>query len=991
MNVAKSMGQRPMLRPRLTSFFEKEFAKLNPAQKKAVETIEGPLMVLAGPGTGKTQIVAMRVANILKKTQMRPSNILCLTYTKSGAAAMRDRLRGLIGPDAYGVTIDTIHGFCNTTITSHPEIFEDFGALEHVSDIERYRIIHRIIDELMPDCILVPRKFPYSRTKDIIDRISLLKREGVTDRARLLKISEEYTKTMQTMSRAGSKQQEKDLRTARKFRELLEVFFRYQEILQEEGRYDYEDMILRIIEALEDDEMLLASLKERYQYILLDEAQDCNGAQWKLLHILTSDPDRHPNFFIVADDDQAIFRFQGAHLQSLLTFQEKFPKAPIVTLEESYRCTQSILDAAHSLIAKNSERLVGKVPGITKDLRSAVGKKGSDPVLLRPPSDMSEPWLVADIIEERLRKGVSPQEIAIIVQTNAELPILYDVLSSRKIPVEMSGKVDLLSHPLIREVISILRAIENPDDDHIFLNALSCSSFGLPALDLVRLHHLAREKTMSPPQLVTALKHKEIPDRTFFEEEKLLKAAETLLALHVHAPNRTVLETLERIFHECNLRNPLDIAVAQEFFDRMKQRAYEQPNFSLPALLSDLAFYASNDYKDLRLTYDLPHLVEEGVQLLTAHKSKGLEFHTVILPNFREGHWEKRRRPASISIPEDLLFGWSKEQRAFEQSQDERRLAYVAMTRAKNELIFTCPLELTTGDSLKSVSPSGFFAEAGNLPEEHRAITSPEEASTLLHPVVHDSSLETRAFLLECVKNFSLSPSALNDFLEDPKQFLDKHLLRLPEAREPSYAYGNAIHHILAEWGTARMRGNSMSEKEVLQKFSEHLEKREVLTTPERKRLEQLGRESLSRYYASHLKETSAYIHRVEFPLHAHLPDPKDLFKEGIPLKGKIDRIDLRSPNDRRAIVYDYKTGKPKMPAEIEKYGYRRQLLFYDLLIRQALPLLDPEEFVLSFVGEEGEVPLERSYTFTDSERREFVEVIRAVWGKIVALDFTPL
>src|SRR3989344_949220 len=230
--------------------FESRFAELNDAQKLAVEAIEGPVMVVAGPGTGKTEVVAMRTANILRRMQMRPGNILCLTFSKSGATAMRRRLREIIGSDAYGVTVETIHGFCNNIIGQHPHVFEEWDARSQISDVERYRELNKIIDQLLPDTALVSKKSPYARTKDILERISQLKREGVTNRAVLLRTAEEYEQRMAEKSREGTKAHDRNLLLARKYRDFLEVFFRYQEMLLATGRYDYADMILYVTEAL---------------------------------------------------------------------------------------------------------------------------------------------------------------------------------------------------------------------------------------------------------------------------------------------------------------------------------------------------------------------------------------------------------------------------------------------------------------------------------------------------------------------------------------------------------------------------------------------------------------------------------------------------------------------------------------------------------------------------------------------------------------------
>lgn len=959
-----------------------------------METIEGPVMVVAGPGTGKTEVVSMRVANILQETQMRPGNILCLTFSKSGATAMRKRLRDIIGPDAYGVTVDTIHGFCNGIITQHPHVFEEWSSLEQISDVERYRSLNKIIDQLMPHTTLVNKKDPHARTRDILGRISQLKREGVTDREELLRIADEYEAHMAGKSKEGTKVHEKNLLAAQKFRDFLQVFFLYQEMLERTGRYDYDDMILNVIQALESEDWMLARLQELYQYVLVDEFQDTNGAQNRFIEILTQDPtgSHHPNLFIVGDDDQAIYRFQGANLSNILSFRERFPSAPVIPLTISYRCTQAILNAAANLISHNTERLVGRIPDLEKNLTSSVSSEGMSPVLLLSPSDMSEPWMLADLVEDRLKEGMSPSEIAILVQTNRELPGIYEVLKARDIPVQMTGKIDLLSHPLVVQAIAILRAVHTPEESGVLAAALACECFDCNPVDLAKIFAMRRELHVSVLDALLQFKDNgEHPDVSLSNPETLLTALSTIVDLHQKIPSRTVVQTLEHTLKECNILSAfkdgvmdiLDFAAIQEFFDRIQQRAYEQPSFSFETFLSDLEFYMNDDYGDLRLSYDLPHLTKEGVQLMTAHKSKGLEFHTVIISNFREGHWDRRRNPPSLSVPEDLLFGWEKDQKSFEQNQDERRVAFVAITRAKRELIFTCPNELTTGESLRAVSPSGFFSECGDLSEETREARDPERMSTLLSPNVRDFNEETKAFLLRRIENFSLSPTALNDFLEDPQLFVQRHLLMVPQAKESHFAYGNAVHHVLAMWGLSVRDAEPLTRPQLLAEFSSHLQHKELLPLSEFVRLESLGHETLQRYYDEFLQQPYPIVYKVEFDLSARLGD--------IPIKGKIDRIDLLEPHSTAAVIYDYKTGTPKAPKQILDYGYHRQLVFYALLIEKSSLPLDPKEFVLEFVGEGSEHAVRRTYSISSQEKQELEALIEKVWAKIIALDFSPL
>lgn len=976
--------------------FSTAYDRLNDAQRQAVDSIEGPLMVVAGPGTGKTQVIALRVANILKKTQMRPGNVLCLTFSVSGATAMRERLRSLIGSDAYGVTVKNFHGFCNDLIAEHPLVFDDWSALEQISDVERYRAVNGIIDEMMPDLQLVSKKMPYMRTSDILSRISTLKREGVTDRSRLLEVADEYEQTMSSKSKEGTKAHEKNVMAARKFRDFLGIFFRYQEMLSKTQRYDYEDMILYVLDALKKEDWLLQGLQERYQYVLVDEFQDTNGAQYGLVDTLTSYPtvDHEPNVCIVGDDDQAIYRFQGANLTNILAFRKRFPDAPVVALTTSYRCTQSILDAASSLISQNTERLVGRIDDLNKDLVSGSNREQtSEPFMLLSPSDTTEPWMVAEQVQKRLDQGVAPEEIAILVQKNAELELYFDVLTAKGIPVQMSGKVDLLSHPYVQQSLAVLRYIEGSKENSTLANALGCACFGCHPVDLARLYAYVREGKASLYDVLLSIGTTDEPEVAFTDRDAVVHARNVLLDLSHKTGSRTLVETLEHVLKDTGLLeyargehdrfNPLDFAALQEFFERIKYRAYEQPELALRSLLADFEYYENPDYRELRLSYDLPHLTETGVQLMTAYQSKGLEFDTVFLVNFRHGHWDNKHSPAGVSIPEDLLFGWEKDQKKYEKQQDERRVAYVAMTRARNELIFTCPKRLTTGDKSRDVSPSAFFAEAGELSETLVELDEPESVSTLLFDtdIIHGESFN--AFLRERLETFALSVTALNHFLEDPQKFIELDLLRVPQAKESSLVYGNAVHEALKKWGLAVMSGDEPTQAAFMTTFKKYLEERELLTESEKSRLIALGEQDLPRYFEQRLHGFIPHVFRVEHAIGTHVGD--------VPIKGKIDRIDTESSESAKATVVDYKTGAPKSPSQIIEDGYLRQLVFYALLLENGMSILKPESFVLDFVGQGTDHPVERAFIVSQEQKKELTETIEAVWAKILALDFTAL
>jgi len=353
--------------------FQQAYQALNPRQKEAVDHIFGPLMVIAGPGTGKTQLLSVRIGRILEQTDYGPENILCLTFTNAGVEAMRKRLESFIGKDARKIGIYTFHAFCNQVIQDHPEYF-NMVEWQPISELEKYEWMEEIISQLTPDHPLYRGKGdPFVDVGNLISLNRIMKQEGWTrdivqkeidDYLEKIKSGEdeEFVYQVKTKnSKKGDLKWDKIREHEERFtrtKAALDVIEQYNKLLEQRKRYDYEDMINWVIDLFQENNGLLEDYWERYQFILVDEYQDTNGAQNEVLRLLT-DYDQ-PNVMVVGDDDQAIYRFQGANIGNMKSFADRFSGSglKVVVLEENYRSTQDILDAANQLIANNGNRLV---------------------------------------------------------------------------------------------------------------------------------------------------------------------------------------------------------------------------------------------------------------------------------------------------------------------------------------------------------------------------------------------------------------------------------------------------------------------------------------------------------------------------------------------------------------------------------------------------------------------------------------------------------
>ncbi len=969
--------------------FTAAYAALNAAQKQAVDTIEGPVMVIAGPGTGKTQILALRIANILLKTDTAPENILALTFTESGAKAMRERLLSYIGSAAYRVAIFTFHGFAERQIARYPDSYPKIIGGRAASDIDIVTIIETILNSGEVET-LRPAGNPQYYVKPIRSMVSDLKREYVTPNklAELIIKQENALDSIEKIHEKGAHKgkirgEYKDAeKSIEKNKALLFVYRHYEALMHEKNLYDFDDMIVETVEALSSNEDMLRDLQETYQYILADEHQDVNGSQNKILELLASYHDS-PNIFVVGDEKQAIFRFQGASLENFLYFGDLFKGTTTISLTENYRSGQEILDAAQSLI---------EVPdGPLKDLRVPLNAAyvSHSEVELRDFSHQAveDDWVVKKI-NELIEQNIPAKEIAVIVRSNQEVEYLSHLIRAAGHKVSASADSDVLHHPITHTIEELMRAVTSTDSKALF-TILHGAYWGITHIDLVKIL-AAQSYEKSLAEIVA--------------DESLLKeigVADVGKILHVSrvladARKRTITETphsvLAYMIEESGLKDfvmttdPLGAArVVRRLFDEIEEQVRRDKTVSMVDVVNALS---------LRRQYGLPlnapfiTIDSQAVHVMTAHKSKGLEFEVVIAPHLTDNSWGGRTTRANfkITIPGQL------NEEVHDAGDDERRLLYVLMTRAKSKLLVSSSETNTEG---KALSPSRLLSD---IEESNLHIVPTEDIEDEFVPLSTittrqpDSVLDTN-FITKLLSERGFSATSLNNYLRSPWDYFYRNILRISEIQPVHMQFGTAIHNVMERVTKEHMSSGKVASDTEIKGYLERELNKLPISTEDYTRLHQKGLEALL-VYIPHVSSSWPKKTRSEMSLRvvmdtgvAELPQ--------LPLTGKLDRLDF-DDEDHVLKVVDYKTGKPKTRNSIEGKtassdgGYKRQLVFYALL----LELYDDERYkcrngVLSFVEPDSKgVIHEEEFTISDEEIRELKEEIIIATKEIISGDF---
>lgn len=956
--------------------FDVIFGHLNPAQQEAVNTLEGPVLTLAGPGTGKTQIIAARIANILLKTDTRPENILCLTYTDAGTIAMRNRLVRFIGAEAYRVHIFTFHAFCNKVIQENSDHFGVRG-LDAISELEQKTWIRDIIDAF-PKGHLLKRYSGevYYDADRLLNLFQAMKQEdwsGELIRSKcdvyLQEIKDRDGFVYKKDSKFGKKGDPnpayfEEVKRMNQLKSATETFESYQSLLKKNNRYDFADMILWVIQAFRTNQAMLLNYQEQYHYFLVDEFQDTSGSQNHLLEQLI-DYWEKPNVFCVGDDDQSIFRFQGANVDNIHHFIARYqPK--LIRLTDNYRSSQSILDAAQTLIRFNETRIDDHKVLVAKN--AAVALLGAAPQVWNCFNPLHETAAVAESIQQLIQQGVQGKEIAVLYRNHKQADDLLTSFQTSGISVNTRRSEDILVHPLIRKLIHILRYLaaehKKPHSGESYVYELL--HFDFFKIDPLEIAHISvdlyrrnfKERTGSWREELkdAAVKVKPNLFTNSDPSQALTKASKLLEGWIAQSFNLTLQQLIENILNESGMlvqaltssEKQWNMQVLHSFFDFIKAECHKRPKYALPDILETLGLM---EEEGIRLPAERLLYAEHGVNFITAHASKGLEFEYVYLIGCNSNRWEKARKGNNqFKLPDNLF-----EINPAGETEENRRLFYVASTRAKKQLVLSFAQHDESG---KELEKSRFVAEM----EEYEAIQTIEQHvpdDTLLQfemilrstrKPVDKVNLFNNDLVDELLSNYSLSVTHLNAYLKCPTAFYFNNLIRVPAPMSSSMTFGSAVHFALEQlFKKMNLHPEKQfpADSELVADFVWYMRRsQDAFTDAEYKRRMEYGDDILRKFYHAYIGQWNK-ITSIERSY-------RNVVMEGVPLNGKLDKLEF---DGNLVNVVDYKTGKfanaskkfkapkPERTAETlsedkqiraeDRLGgdYWRQAVFYKLLL----------------------------------------------------------
>jgi DNA helicase-2/ATP-dependent DNA helicase PcrA len=902
---------------------------LNPAQRRAVRHGVGPLLIVAGAGTGKTKVLTHRIARLIAAKAARPDQILAVTFTEKAASEMEARVDVLVPYTSSFAEISTFNSFGERVLRDYAldaGYPPDFRLL---ADVDQAVFFRENLFRLPLDYYR-PLGQPTRHIQEVLEAIRRLKQEDVRP--------EDYVRYAEELGRGA--QDEAGRETARKHREIAQVYAAYQTLLKDQGLIDFEDQVTLVVDLLRRRPSVLDEVRRRYRYILVDEFQDTNYVQFELVKMLAAE---HRNLTVVGDDDQSIFRFRGASLSNILGFEAVFPEAERIVLTRNYRSTQPILDASYRLIRHNDPNRLEFKDRVDKRLRAASRLRAKSIHMLSFDTLAHEADAVADRVLALHGQGAAWRDMAVLVRRNADADPYLRSFNMKQIPYRFSGSRGLYQQEEIKILTAFIRALtdfENSRD--LFYLALS-DVYKADAYDLSRLAGHAEKKNLSlhdvfktiaggPSPVEIGAKTEETVKRIFADIGSFSELAGAKSAGEV------VYAFLERTGYLKSLVSPMTVESevrvknVRLFFDKIKGFSEFVENDSLRSFARYLDLLA--EVGDNPATSEA-ELDEDAVNLLTVHKAKGLEFGTVFIVGLIEDRFPGRERRDRVPVPDGVL----KEALPGRENyvQEERRLFYVAMTRARRNLYMTWARDYGTR-RFKRISP--FVLEALDIPK------MPEDVlkASVLEEIRRYAQATGRPAAPAAVRpsgTLRLSFVRVEDYLLCPLKYKFRHDMRVPILPHHAIVFGRVLHGVVYNYLKKRMHARAVTIEQVIDDYRSGWVNEGFLSREHEELRKAAGETALRLFYER--EEGSG--RRPAF-----LERPFRWQERGLRFSGRFDRIDFE---DAGAVIIDYKTTEVASQKEAD---------------RAAADSLQMDVYALSFLKTEGMAPVETRLHFLESD-----------------------
>jgi DNA helicase-2/ATP-dependent DNA helicase PcrA len=920
---------------------------LNGDQLRAVTQGEGPLLVVAGAGTGKTQVVTRRIAWLIATRRARPSEILALTFTDKAAAEMQARVDQLVPYGYTDTAISTFHAFGDRIIR---EYALELGLASDVRVLSRPEVVIFLRERLFelelehyrplgdPTRFLGALATHFSRLKDEAIEpaayLTVADRE-VHDAAALAELADHADADAVEAAAAS-------MEAAARQHELARAFARYQALLAAEGFIDFGDQVGLALRLLRESPATRREVRGRFRYILVDEFQDTNRAQAELVELIAG-PGR--NITVVGDDDQSIYRFRGAAMSNIVEFEERPRRPRLVVLRRNYRSREGILSASRRLIRFNDPDRLEVRAGIDKRLRA---QRPEPPPGHRPAAIVHRAFVtgseeadwVAREISLRIAAGARPRDHAVLVRSNAEADGILRSLNVAGLPWRFSGSSGLYARPEVRLLLSFLRAVADPASSVDVYAVAASGPYGLGGEDLAEVAASARRRNRTlwevleevdrqpgimrlSPAGRTAIARLVADLRRSFDLAGRRPAGEVLYAFLRSSG------LLAKLAGSADPGSEEALGNIARFFDIVRAQS--------SLLADDRPAFVARHLQTLVEAGDDPATADldedaDAVAVLTVHKAKGLEFPTVFLVGLVDGRFPSAGRRDPLAIPSDLVGGPPPEGDA--HLREERRLFYVAMTRARDELILTHAADYG-GRSARRVSP--FVLEALDL-------RSADEAGPtgVVDPVERLASLSTpdpspAPHRPPTGEPLALSFNQIDDYLTCPQRYRYGHVVRLPAPPHHAIVYGSALHRAVQEFHRRQARGEVMTESELEAAFTAAWTSEGFLTREHEEARLVAGAAALRRFRADQLRPGAVVPTYVEREFSFSLGGDR--------IRGRWDRVDIEPIDAAGTITAGPGSGGPPEPLPARPADGRHPSVD---IVEPTLPLMPAERVTIT-------------------------------------------